>query len=293
MHKKQAILIQCHHKPNLVNKIIQYLPVELFDVYIHIDKKSNIEREICSGPNVFLCKKKIDVKWGRFSQVEASIALLNMVDETKYSYIHLISGADFFAKDPNTLFRFFDSSDKEFIDHCKLPEEITWAHGGIDRYLVWYPQWIIDRPTNKSLRLLRVLYRDFILRTKVFRRRKWPVDCFYGGSGWFSISGNLVAWIKEYLRTHPEYISFFRHTLCADEMFFSTLVMNSPFADHTAENNMRYIRWNDRKTGGPATLTRTDVDDIITSDRMFARKIDDIFVMDSIIDRLNSEGKKI
>ena len=51
--KKQAILMQCHNKPEQINKLISVLPDDKFDFYIHVDKKSDIIDKIEQIPMSF------------------------------------------------------------------------------------------------------------------------------------------------------------------------------------------------------------------------------------------------
>lgn len=44
--KKQAICIQCHNKPEQINFLIEQLPEDYFDFFIHVDVKSSIEDSI-------------------------------------------------------------------------------------------------------------------------------------------------------------------------------------------------------------------------------------------------------
>ena len=204
--KKQAILIQCHNKPEQINEIIGYLPEEIFDIYIHVDKKSNIIADIVQKENVFFVKNRIDVRWGRFSQVEATMALINeMKSPMNYSYCHLISGNDCIIKPIIWLEKIFDeNNDKQYIESNYLDGSATWSWGGEDRFQCFYPQWMIQRPKNKIMKVIRVSYREFIMRTKIFKRKNAPVDRFYGGSSWWSLTGEMVAWIKEYILTNPQ-----------------------------------------------------------------------------------------
>ena len=283
---KQAILIQCHDNPDQINKLIDFMPFELFDFYIHIDKKSHIEKFIIEQENVFLCEDRVDVKWGRFSQVEATLSLFELLEEKYYSYVHLISGADFIIKSPENLYSFFQDKELLFIQCMKLPEESTWRRGGWDRYSVWYPQWLISRPSQKFLRVMRLVYREFIFYTKIFQRRNKPVDIFYGGSQWFSLPGKVVTWITSYLKEHPEYIKFFKNAIVSDEVFFSTLVMNSPYKSMVSQDHLRFMRWEGQTSGGPKVLGIDDIDDMISSDKVFARKFNDLSVIDELIEKL-------
>lgn len=286
--KKHAICIQCHNKPEQINQIIDFFDKDCFDIFIHVDKKSDILDKINQLTNVYFCTRH-DVKWGRFSQVEATIELLNSLDETKYSYIHLISGNDFPIKNSRFIYEKLNESNKEFIECNKLPEMSTWSWGGLDRYLVYYPQWIIHRPNKKIMRVLRVLYREFIMRTKIFQRKKRVAENFYGGSSWFSLTGNCVSWIKKYLKNNQNYINYFKHGICVDEIFFSTLVQMSPYKNNITNDPYRFMIWKGSTSGGPFELKKENIPDMIASKNIFARKITNIEVINEIRKYLENE----
>lgn len=150
--------------------------------------------------------------------------------------------------------------------------------GGKDRFECFYPQWMIQRPSNKLMRLIRVLYREFIMRTKIFKRRNKPVDKFYGGSQWWSLTGEMIDWIKKFVRNNEEYYSYFKHGVCVDEIFFSTLVRYSPYKDYIENNHMRFMKWDEpgNSSGGPGILMKKDIYNMIDSPYAFARKFTDI-----------------
>ena len=68
MMKKQAILIQCHNKPEQINVLIDTFPEEQFDFYVHVDKKSDIQKDIFKKSNVHFAESRVDVRWGRYAQ---------------------------------------------------------------------------------------------------------------------------------------------------------------------------------------------------------------------------------
>ena len=275
---KQAILIQCHNNPELIEELIDFFPKDCFDFYIHIDKKSNMT--IHARQNVHLVENRVDVRWGRFSQVEATYALIDSISKpSQYSYCHLISGADFPVKDVNGFMNYFSNNTAEYIESNYLDGTSTWSWGGKDRFQVYYPQWMIQRPqSNKWKRIIRVLYREFVMRTKIFKRRDQPVERFYGGSSWWSLTGDCVEWIK--YNTKPDYYNFFRHGVCVDEIYFSTLVRYSPFSENIVGKHKRYMIWDDpnNASGGPAVITDARIEGAISSEDFFARKVVDLKV---------------
>ena len=277
--QKHAICIQCHNKPEIINTLIDSLPSTYFDFFIHVDQKSSIIDNIAQRDNVFF-SKRLDVRWGQSSQYKATLEILNSLDHKRYHYIHLISGNDFLVCSPQKILDFFNENKKEYIECFPLDENCPWAWYGQDRYLVWYPKFLIKRPTYKIHRIARVLYREFIMRTRIFRRKKLPVTTFFGGSSWFSITGNLVGWMKEYLNNHKEYIDFFDHGVCSDEVFFSTLAKISPYKNEIENNCLRYMIWSsDVRTGGPKELSIDDLKKAKFDRHVFARKITDMNVV--------------
>lgn len=278
MMKKHAVCILCHEKPEQVNAIVGLFPPEYFDFFIHVDKKSDIQGELTRASNVrFVAEDaRVDVRWGRFSQVRSSMAVFDCVDAERYGYVHLISGVDFPVRPPMEIYEACEKSGLEYIECHALPEETRWAWGGMDRVLVRYPGWMIRRPRAKAVRALRLAYRECVLRTGVLRRRRLPVEKFYGGSSWFSVTGECLQWMKDYLRAHPEYVRFFSTGLCVDEIIYPTLVRLSPFADRVANRAMRFLVWEGSRTGGPRTLTAEDIPRMRESDAFFARKVDSL-----------------
>lgn len=104
-------------------------------------------------------------------------------------------------------------------------------------------------------------------------KRSAPYDIHYFfGSSWWCLNHNTVMWIEEYLQHHPKYQTFFEGSLCADECFFQTLVMNSPFSDNV-KKSLCYIKWLSGKSS-PEILTTNDFDGLIKSNKMIARKFD-------------------
>lgn len=78
---KIAFLMQCHKNPEQINLLLKALKHPQVDVYVHVDSKSeSIREDIGEGDGIYLLPKKdsIDVQWGQFSQVQATLNLLNV-----------------------------------------------------------------------------------------------------------------------------------------------------------------------------------------------------------------------
>jgi Core-2/I-Branching enzyme len=68
-------------------------------------------------------------------------------------------------------------------------------------------------------------------------------------------------------------VRFFEHVFVPDELFFQTLVLNSPHRDSVVDANLRYIDWS--TTPGPKVLRTDDLEALLGSGMLFARKFDE------------------
>lgn len=68
-------------------------------------------------------------------------------------------------------------------------------------------------------------------------------------------------------------LRFFKYTWAPDELFFHTILYNSPLKKTLVNRSLWYIDWN--TNGSPKTLTLDDYDRIVRSDALFARKFDE------------------
>ena len=276
---KMAVIIQCHKNADIINRIINFFDDD-FDLYIHVDKKSNIISGINIKKNVFILEERKNVMWGRFSQIEATIELFKNVQKKNYKYIHFLSGEDYPVKSLDYIKEFFNNNDKEYIEYEKLPTQKL-SKDGKDRYLVYYPQFIIARPKHIFKRLLRIIYREVVLKVKIFQRNLKNIPELYYGSQWFSITGNCMEYILDYINKNEEVYNFFKNSIYPDEMFFQTIIMNSKFKNNTVKDNLRYLDWSDNRES-PKNLEQKDIEKAINSSNIFARKINNITISDFI-----------
>ena len=93
---KQAFLIVAHKNFDQLVKLVEYIADEEHHVYLHIDKKSeNLFHQLRdyfkTYEYVYLLEKQISINWGGFSQVQATLLLLESAYKQKYDFYHLIS----------------------------------------------------------------------------------------------------------------------------------------------------------------------------------------------------------
>ena len=139
---------------------------------------------------------------------------------------------------------------------------------------VYFPNFVIGRKLwQKVLKNLWIYGTGGWNKTISLFKRDVPDDLKYWfGSQWWCLNGKTVQWIADYLNEHPEYGKFFEHSLCPDECFFQTLVMNSPFASRVRPF-LHYIKWEEGKSS-PQTITMADCEKCMASGKLMARKFD-------------------
>ncbi len=287
-----AYLILAHKNPSQLAELVTALddPTKT-RFYIHVDQRSAeflgspSLKPIMDRENVSFLRDRVRVYWGGFSIVEATLRLLRKaVDEGGFEYAVLLSGQDFPIKSNRHIELFFESHDgKEFISYTPLPsQEWDWGPDIMERIESY---WRVDGirrllETTGSKRLQRWGWGAYSrLTTLVYRhapglkRNFLPGIAPYGGSSWFAISSRCATYALNYLQDHPEYCKFFAHTLISDESFFQTLILNSPFRDYVVNDALRFIDW-DPGASSPRVLTCEDLDRLVVSDRLYARKFD-------------------
>lgn len=278
--KKIAILVLCHILPNQINDFIDILDDGHFDFFIHVDKKSDIHNDIHKRDNVLFVsdERRIDVRWGQYSMVEATLQLIDLATRTDhYDYYWLCSGQDFPIKRTDEIYEFLKNKSCNFISIAATRNNPVDGYSNTEldkRCEIVYPSWLIGRTVVQ--RGLKKLYNILTGGTGyTFRLLRRNAPCglrLYFGSQWWCLNRETVEWVTIYAETHSEICEFYKKTLCSDESFFHTLVMNSPYADQS-EPNLVFIDWSEGKSS-PKVLRETDYEKIVSSGKLIARKID-------------------
>ena len=84
--RRQAVALLVHKDVTQVNALITILRPS-FDIYVHIDKKSDITPENIDARNVW---KEITVYWGAYNMIEATVFLYRQILATGIPYTHVI-----------------------------------------------------------------------------------------------------------------------------------------------------------------------------------------------------------
>lgn len=282
---KHGFLIMAHTNWNQLKKLLQTLDDSRNSFYVHIDanargfNSSQFNGLLQNASLHFIPRTKIT--WGGESQIKCELALIDAALKSNSDYYHLISGMDFPLHTMNYIDDFFKkNSGKEFIQFTENGELNTDTRNRIALYHPFQEKLgksnrQVERILNSAQKILHVdrLKNNHILLGK--------------GTNWFSISKQFAQYITD---MWPAYKKIFSQSLCADEMFPQTIILNSPYkkniyhpeADDNYKAIMRLIDWT---RGRPYTFQTSDFSELINSPMLFARKFDE-HVDQQIIDML-------
>jgi hypothetical protein len=265
----QVFLIQAHKDLGQLNALVRQLRDDDFLVYVNLDRKCALE-PAAVHPSARLVRDRVDVHWGTFSQVQAVLnSLAQIVAEVPdFDKVVFLSAQDFpLLSNARLKAALARHADQELLDTVAIgtgPGQ--WAADF--RYQYFHRA---DGP-----RLLRTACRiaNRAMRATGLTRRLPDGMRPYGGSSWWALSRACVQDILARVAREPGLVRFFRRCACPDEMFFQTLVMNSPFAPRVLGQNFRYVQWPEHGARNPKILDEGDFERIAASRAHFCRKID-------------------
>jgi hypothetical protein len=265
---KVAYLIRAHHAPDLLERLVRALAGPEAGIFVHVSRSAEdaVYEEMVSRLSdvegvEWLPRRTC--RYGGFSLVEATLAGLDAILAAGMRPGHtlLLSGQDYPLRPRGEIEAFLErSGDRSYVHHFRLPAE-NWREedGGLDRI--------------RYIHYERARVRTRLLRLPLIRRTFPPGYDAYGGSAFWALSAPALDYVHRFVRENPRFVRFFRHVLIPDEIFFQTILLNSPLRASVVNEQLHYVDW----SGGgahPATLRAGDVERALASGKLFARKFD-------------------
>ncbi|MBC2659832.1 core-2/I-branching enzyme [Pseudomonas sp. MSSRFD41] len=292
----KILAITCHQITNpLIHTINYFSSFKNNTILIHVDKKSQIsEFESLKKDNVILIDDRVDIKWGSVSQIEATINLMKESKKHDHDYFFLLSGDDIPIQSENRINGFLKhNSGYNFIHY---QDERTTYIDPHQRVKYRYTEYFFSRKTDLKSRITRALHRstrDLLFKNNQYTENLHRTPELYKGTNWFGLTENTVRYVLDFIDSNDWYLPMFEESICADEVFFHTIIKTSEknlvYENKELRSNaLRYIDW----VSGPQypkILDATDFEKIIKSHMFFARKIEknatkefmNIFIKDS------------
>lgn len=266
MQMRICYLMMVHHKFGQALRLVRRLAGPGSSFVFHIDRAADgrrvaaFRRELQTlSPVVYA--KSVSSAWGAFHQalaimhcVQAAVRRMHPCDR----YV-LLSGQDYPIAGRGQIVEFFAKNrDTEFIE--AFPQDLTdtdapgWsAYYRFRRYHVWLG--------------------DRRLTVPVLRKGQPPLPIFHG-STWWALTPGAMTYIAAQFDSNWQLRRYLRSGFLVDEVYIPTLMMGSPFSSKVAGDNVTFAKWTPTSGPHPKILGIGDLEEILTSRKLFGRKFD-------------------
>ena len=149
-----------------------------------------------------------------------------------------------------------------------------------------YRYWRFGVPSDAKRQLMRPLMLVNLLQPwlkfnhsyaaaglRIRRNLFGPDFPCYGGSFFCTLSPAAARYARDYARSNPDEVTFFKRLLAPEEVFLHSVLVNSGRFRFTPDAR-RYIDWTGQRHSHPRTLGLEDLDKMLASNAHWARKLD-------------------
>lgn len=255
--RRQAVALLVHRDVTQVNALINILRPS-FDIFVHIDKKSDITPESVHTKNVW---KEITVYWGAYNMVEATVFLYRQILATGIPYTHviLLSGDTLPVKSNKYINEFLNTRPGISFLENRPADDLRLER----RRLYWF-----NEDLKKHVRGLRKFLNSFrMIRWLQRRLGIWrSIKGFERtGSQWTILALQHVKHLVDNCR-----LSKYRFMAVPDESFVQNHFTNFELP---YERNLIYAHWPGKRSLSPNYIDEHTFLLLINSPYLFARKL--------------------
>lgn len=285
---KHAYLIIAHHEFDILNKLIQAIDDERNDIFIHFDKKvRNCPSLTAHYSNLYILEKRIDIRWGHCSQIEAEYLLFETAGiRDEYHYYHLLSGVHLPLKSQNDIHEYFlRLKNKVVLMHVPNSDYQTTLK--IRRYNFFMKNFMHQVLFIRRLNQLLWRFSICIQRElRIFRNRNQQ---YVNASNWVSVPHHCITYL---LQIKKDVLRKYRFTLCGDEFFIPSELENSYLKDRIYYDD-RLLKCDFEGGANPRVYTLADYDELVNSGCLFARKFShmDMDIVNKILNHVLADVK--
>ena len=285
---KIAILILAHKERPQIEFLINQLQHPSFNIYLHLDKKADFSYDDIRA-NFTKIERNYKCSWGGYSVAKGTFSLLKKAFSQGNEYFVLISAQDFPVKTNEQIFNFFlENRGKSYINIISKEQVKVEPLVNYDNFLnrftfIHVPKIVPSNIFEKVSCSFKARFRK-LQKKYLFLRFSVP-DNIYAGENWFNLHRDEVSdLLKEYKKS-----IFLRLRLSLglsmEEVLPHTLLMRNLNVDKWVNDSLRFTIWKSG-TSHPENLTYENLNEAISSNELFARKFDDISLIQQVSDKL-------
>ncbi|MCD7817299.1 MAG: beta-1,6-N-acetylglucosaminyltransferase, partial [Bacteroides sp.] len=169
---------------------------------------------------------------GGYNSVRGEINLIKeALNHADYDRLILLQGADYPIKSSEFILDFFDKN--RDVEYCKCSR----CTGSAEKFLysrcchisfMNNPN-LLKKVWNKASSALNLNIRSgkILVDSTVTK-----ADVFWGSAQW-AFTGDAAKYIVEFHDRNPHFNNWFKYAFAPDELYFATVIMNSPYASRT------------------------------------------------------------
>lgn len=289
---KVAVLMLAHKNKDQIERLISVLQHPSIDIYIHLDKKSELSPSDFQHPNVRFTDKRIDITLFDFSMIEAEMELIRTASSyEKYAYYILLSGQCYPLRHINNIYDYLcENYPKPLIEIIspkivtKFKKQFQYSYAmkktrtkyssiirkkfpSIGPYLWKLPGGFI---------FLVTLMKTCLIGSPQKRLNGMNIDPYFGPQ-WWILPDTVIEEITN-IWENKKFCACMRDCYSSDETFFQTAIMI--YADRfgiTLNEKGYYLnkKWfTIFSQGHPVLLMEEHFDKLKSSKMLFARKFD-------------------
>lgn len=311
---KVAFLVFNHRGPEQLVRLLTTLRAQLPDspLVVHHDVFHGELPSAVVEPvgNVHLLASGQRVVWGEFSMVDVLCwSLTWMREHLEFDWVVVLSGQDYPIKPLRGLADDLTANGADAVFGATLIDQMPVLKRMImhRRYFFRYRPAAAGRlpggarevlhratwPLVQALNILQPLFRIYRLTSHVpyrfgWRARNKPFNsefpCWHAAT-WCALSRGALEYMLDYVADQPDYVDYYRGTMCADESMLASIVCNAPHL-RVAHRHITYTRWDNARSAHPDTFRAADFNHLLGVQQYFARKFD-IEVDATILDALD------
>jgi hypothetical protein len=280
-----AYLVLSYVHPELVERLVATLRAASPDAVIAVHHD---DRRCALGDvDALRIEPPAAIEWGHGSQLAAFLRAMGWVRErADFDWLVLLSGQDYPIRPVAEIEASLAAAEVDaFIQTAPVaPRRLR--RGAVDEFARRYRyRW---RPLPERL-VAAVAQADPLVQVRRLPSGAYagfparpPLEPFHG-SDWFTLSRRAVDAV---LGAPPAVADHFLHTIVPTEAFVHTVLAHSGL--RLSGDNRRYAAF-PSDAANPRVLGRADLDAVLGSGGDFARKFDDLAVLDAIDRRVHAE----
>ncbi len=271
-------VVLAHRAPQQLARLVRRLLPGGHGVVVHLDARVDAApfeaalSDLTGGAGVSLVEDRVFCRWGDYSLVEATVRGLEAALRLTPSASHLVllSGQCYPIKPPAHISEVFATHEGRSFMFSSRGE--TPRHVDRTGNETWYWDGRMSRLGRYHLRLgdLIVAFPNRFTPGLPHRRMPHGLEAMQG-SQWFALDVGAARYLVEYLRQRRDVVRFFRHVKAPDENVAQMVLGASPYAGAVIQDDLHYIEWPGYH---PKDLGVEDLDALLASPKLFARKID-------------------